>query len=183
MSQTFAEKVLAKKAGFNEVAAGQIVEVTPDVALSHDNTAPIYGIFKKMGAKRVFNPEMHVIILDHAVPAPTTKHAENHRIIREFVNEQGIPNFFDVGRGICHQVLVEEGLALPGEVVLGSDSHTPHAGSMGAFAAGIGRSEMASLWMEGEADERRFLTLDAKQLLSGLAIPHPGGSVPARGGQ
>jgi 3-isopropylmalate/(R)-2-methylmalate dehydratase large subunit len=65
------------------------------------------------------------------------------------VAEQGIENFFDVGRGICHQVLVEEGLALPGEVVLGSDSHTPHAGVMGAFGAGIGRTEMASIWALG----------------------------------
>jgi 3-isopropylmalate/(R)-2-methylmalate dehydratase large subunit len=92
---------------------------------------------------------MHAVVLDHAAPAPSTKHAENHRAIREFVHEQGITDFFDVGRGICHQVLVEEGLALPGEVILGSDSHTPHAGVMGAFAAGIGRSEMASIWALG----------------------------------
>lgn len=150
MPQTFAEKILARKAGLAETKAGQIVEVTPDVALSHDNTAPIYEIFKQMGGERVFDPDMHAIFLDHAAPAPTTKHAENHRIVRRFVKEQGIRNFFEVGRGICHQVLVEEGLALPGEVVLGSDSHTPHAGVMGAFGAGIGRSEMASLWALGE---------------------------------
>ena len=149
MGHTFAEKILAQKAGLGEAKAGEIVEVTPDVALSHDNTAPIFGIFKDMGADRVINPAMHAIILDHATPAPTTKHAENHRIIREFVLDQEIKNFFDVGRGICHQVLVEEGLALPGEIVLGSDSHTPHAGVMGAFAAGIGRSEMASIWALG----------------------------------
>ncbi len=150
MPQTFAEKILAKKAGLKSTVPGQIVEITPDVALSHDNTAPIKGIFEKMGGERVFDPEMHAVILDHAAPAPTTKHAENHRIIREFVSEQGIKNFYDVGRGICHQVLVEEGLALPGEVVLGSDSHTPHAGVMGAFGAGIGRSEMASIWAVGK---------------------------------
>ncbi|MDM8527262.1 3-isopropylmalate dehydratase large subunit [Anaerolineales bacterium HSG24] len=150
MSQTFVEKILAKKAGLDETQPGQIVEVTPDTALSHDNTAPIYGIFQKMGGEKVFNPDMHAIVIDHATPAPSTKHAENHRIIRQFVNEQGIKNFFDVGRGICHQVLVEEGLSLPGEVVLGSDSHTPHAGAMGAFGAGIGRSEMASIWALGK---------------------------------
>ena len=149
MSQTFVEKILAKKAGLDHTVPGQIVEITPDVALSHDNTAPIFGIFQRMGGERVFDPAMHAIFIDHAAPAPTTKHAENHRIIREFVAEQGIKNFFDVGRGICHQVLVEEGLALPGEVVLGSDSHTPHAGVMGAFGAGIGRSEMASIWAVG----------------------------------
>ena len=149
MAQTFAEKILAKKAGLSHTVPGQIVNITPDVALSHDNTAPIYGIFKEMGGQRVFDPKMHAIFIDHAAPAPTTKHAENHRIIREFVAEQGIENFYDVGRGICHQVLVEEGLALPGEVVLGSDSHSPHAGVMGAFGAGIGRSEMASIWAVG----------------------------------
>lgn len=150
MGMTFAEKILAKKAGLSSIQAAEIVEVTPDVALSHDNTAPIFGIFQKMGGKQVINPDMHAIFLDHAAPAPTTKHAENHRVIREFVEEQNIPNFFDVGRGICHQVLVEEGLALPGEIVLGSDSHTPHAGVMGAFGAGIGRSEMASIWALGK---------------------------------
>ncbi len=150
MPQTFAEKIMAKKAGLDTTDPGQIVEITPDVVLSHDNTAPIKGIFEHMGGDKVFNPEMHAIILDHATPAPTTKHAENHRIIREFVADQGIKNFYDVGRGICHQVVVEEGLALPGEVVLGSDSHTPHAGVMGAFGAGIGRSEMASIWAVGK---------------------------------
>ncbi|RLD06062.1 MAG: 3-isopropylmalate dehydratase large subunit [Chloroflexota bacterium] len=150
MSQTFAEKILAKKAGLDYTVPGQIVEIKPDVILSHDNTAPIYGLFQRMGGEKVFDPDMHAIIIDHATPAPSTKHAENHRIIREFVKEQGIKEFYDVGRGICHQILVESGLALPGEVVLGSDSHTPHAGVMGAFAAGIGRTEMASIWAIGE---------------------------------
>jgi 3-isopropylmalate/(R)-2-methylmalate dehydratase large subunit len=149
MGQTFAEKMLAQKAGLEKTVPGQVVDITPDVALSHDNSAPIYETFKKMGGERVFNPEMHFITLDHAAPPPSTQHAENHRIIRQLVKEQGIKYFYDVGRGICHQVLVEEGLALPGEVVLGSDSHTPHAGVMGAFGAGIGRSEMASIWAIG----------------------------------
>jgi 3-isopropylmalate/(R)-2-methylmalate dehydratase large subunit len=150
MGQTFAEKILAKRAGLAKTVPGQIVEITPDVALSHDNSAAIRGIFEKMGGLGVFDPKMHVIILDHATPAPTTAHAENHHIIREFVQEQGIEHFFDVGRGVCHQVVVEEGLVLPGQVVLGSDSHTTHAGVMGAFAAGIGRSEMASIWALGK---------------------------------
>ena len=150
MPQTFAEKLLARKAGLDSTVPGQIVEVSPDVALSHDNTAPIFGLFQRMGGVKVYDPEKHAVILDHATPAPSTKHAENHRIIREFVREQGIQNFYDVGRGICHQILVESGLALPGELVLGSDSHTSHAGVMGAFAAGIGRTEMASIWAIGQ---------------------------------
>ena len=150
MPHTFAEKILARKAGLTATEPGQIVEITPDVILSHDNTAPIFGLFQRMGGKEVYDPDMHAVILDHATPAPTTKHAENHRVIREFVQEQGIKHFYDIGRGICHQILVEAGLALPGEVVLGSDSHTPHAGVMGAFAAGIGRTEMASIWAIGQ---------------------------------
>jgi len=149
MPQTFAEKILAEKAGLDHTVPGQIVEISPDVMLSHDNTAPIFGLFQKMGGERVFDPDRAAVILDHATPAPSTKHAENHRVIRKFVKDQGIKNFYDVGRGICHQILVESGLALPGEVVLGSDSHTPHAGVMGAFAAGIGRTEMASVWAIG----------------------------------
>ena len=150
MGMTFAEKALARAAGQKSTAAGEIVIAHPDVALSHDNTAAIIGLFRKMGGVKVFDRDRNVIVLDHATPAPTTQHAENHRQIREFVAEQGIKHFYDVGRGICHQVLVEEGLALPGDLVLGSDSHTPHAGVTGAFGAGIGRSEMASVWALGE---------------------------------
>jgi len=145
MGHTFAEKILAQKAGLAQVVPGQIVEVTPDVALSHDNTAPITGILDKIGVKRVARPDIHVVVLDHACPAPTTKHAQNHKTIRQFVAEQGIKHFYDVGRGVCHQVLAEEGLALPGALIVGSDSHTPTAGAFGAFAAGIGRSEMAAI--------------------------------------
>ena len=145
MGHTFAEKILAHKAELAEVVPGQIVEVTPDAALSHDNTAPIAGIFFKIGVTRVARPDIHVVILDHACPAPTTKHAQNHKEIRRFVAEQGIENFYDVGRGVCHQVLPEEGFALPGALIVGSDSHTPTAGAFGAFAAGIGRSEMAAI--------------------------------------
>ncbi len=150
MGQTFAEKILAKKADLPYTVPGQIVEIEPDVVLSHDNTAAIYGTFKELGVEKVLYPERLAITLDHAAPAPTTKHAENHRVVREFVKAQGVKYFFDVGRGICHQVLVEEGLSLPGEVVLGADSHTPHAGVMGAFGTGIGRSEVAAIWATGK---------------------------------
>ena len=80
MGQTFAEKILARHSGKRQVKPGEIVEVTPQVALSHDNTAAIVGIFQQMGGNKVFNPQMHAIFLDHAAPAPTSKHAENHHI-------------------------------------------------------------------------------------------------------
>ncbi|MFQ5342674.1 MAG: aconitase family protein, partial [Anaerolineae bacterium] len=150
MGQTFAQKALARAAGLDQVEVGQVVDMAPDVALSHDNTAAIRRIFQQLPVQRVKYPERLVIALDHAVPAPTTQHAQNHAEIREFVQEQGIPNFFEVGRGVCHQVVSEEALVLPGQVILGADSHTPHAGWLGAFAAGVGRSEMAAIWATGE---------------------------------
>jgi 3-isopropylmalate/(R)-2-methylmalate dehydratase large subunit len=150
MGYTFAEKALARAAGLPSVVAGQIVDAKPDVALSHDNTAAIYQTFKKLGVSKVKYPERLAITLDHAVPAPTTQHAQNHADVRQFVKEQGVTTFFEVGRGICHQVHSEEGVVVPGDLVLGSDSHTTHFGWLGAFGAGVGRSEMAAIWATGE---------------------------------
>lgn len=148
--KTFAEKALARAAGLREVVAGQIVDAVPDVVLSHDNTAAIAKIFRALGVARVKYPERLAITLDHAVPAPTTQHAQNHADVRKFVAEQGIEKFFEVGRGICHQVLSEEAIVLPGQLILGADSHTTHYGWLGAFGAGIGRSEVAAIWATGE---------------------------------
>jgi 3-isopropylmalate/(R)-2-methylmalate dehydratase large subunit len=150
MPNTFAEKALARASGQSSVVAGQIVDASPDVILSHDNTAAIWKIFRALGVARVKHPERLAITLDHAVPAPTTQHAQNHADVRKFVAEMGVTNFFEVGRGICHQVLSEEAIVLPGQTILGADSHTPHFGWLGAFGAGIGRSEVAALWATGE---------------------------------
>jgi 3-isopropylmalate/(R)-2-methylmalate dehydratase large subunit len=147
---TFAEKALARAAGLPAVRVGQIVDARPDIVLSHDNTAAIYQTFKKLGLSRVKYPERLAITLDHAVPAPSTQHAQNHAEVRRFVREQGVQHFFEAGRGICHQVLSEEAIVLPGELILGADSHTTHFGWLGAFGAGIGRSEVAALWATGE---------------------------------
>ncbi len=149
MGQTFSEKVLSRKAG-RVVRAGEVVTVSPDYCLSHDNSAAIIGEFKKIGVPRVKNPDSIVIILDHIVPAADEKYAQNHKTIREFVHEQNLPHFFDIENGVCHQVLPEEGFALPGKVIMGSDSHTTTYGAFGAFAAGIGRTEAASIWATGE---------------------------------
>lgn len=148
--QTFAQKALARAAGLATVEVGQVVDARPDVVLSHDNTAAIREIWLEFGQPRVVIPERMAITLDHAVPAPTTKHAQNHAEIRAFVAEQGIRHFFEAGRGVCHQVFSEEALVLPGQLILGSDSHTTHFGWLGAFGAGIGRSEVAVLWATGE---------------------------------
>lgn len=149
MGLTFVEKVFSNKLG-RKVKAGEIVEVIPDVAMSHDNTAAISLKFTQIGVDKVFKPEIHVIVLDHASPAPTEEYALNHKIVREFVKKFGIPNFYDVNVGICHQVLVEEGFVLPGRIIVGSDSHTTTYGAFGAFGTGIGRSEMAVIFATGK---------------------------------
>ncbi len=149
-ARTFAQKALARASGHESVAVGEIVDARPDIALSHDNTAPIAEIWRQFGQARVAIPERMAVTLDHAVPAPTVRHARNHAEVRAFVAEQGIGHFFEVGRGICHQVLCEEAVVLPGDLILGADSHTPHFGWLGAFGAGVGRSEMAVLWATGE---------------------------------
>jgi 3-isopropylmalate/(R)-2-methylmalate dehydratase large subunit len=146
---TFVEKALARSAGVSSARAGDILDVTPDVIFSHDNSAAIRRIFEKIGAPRIAHPERVVITLDHAVPAPTTQHAQNHAEIRQWVREQSIGHQFEVGRGICHQVISEEALVLPGETILGADSHSTHFGWMGAFGMGVGRTEMAALWATG----------------------------------
>lgn len=148
--RTFAEKALARAAGVSDARAGDILDVRPDIIFSHDNSADIRRTFAKIGARSIFDPSRIVITLDHAVPAPTTQHAQNHAEIREWVREQGIAHFFEVGRGICHQVISEEALILPGETILGADSHSTHFGWLGAFGTGVGRSEMAALWATGE---------------------------------
>jgi 3-isopropylmalate/(R)-2-methylmalate dehydratase large subunit len=146
MGMTFAQKILAAKAGQDQVEVGQIVEIEPDVCLSHDNTAAIAKKFAQIGVSTVKDPDKFVIVLDHTVPASEEKYAQNHKEIREFVQRNGIRRFYDAGVGICHQVLPEKGFALPGRLILGSDSHTTTYGAFGAFAAGIGRSEMAALY-------------------------------------
>jgi 3-isopropylmalate/(R)-2-methylmalate dehydratase large subunit len=148
--RTFVEKALARAAGVTDARPGDVLDVTPDVIFSHDNSAAVRRIFQETGASRIAHPERVVITLDHAVPAPTTLHAQNHAEIRQWVTEQGIAHFFEVGRGICHQVISEEALVLPGETILGADSHSTHFGWLGAFGMGVGRTEMASLWATGQ---------------------------------
>ena len=148
--QTFAQKACARASGLPQVTIGAIVDARPDRILSHDNTAAIATIFTQFELEHVQDPEKLAITLDHAAPPPTPLHARNHAEIRDFVARQGIRNFFEVGRGICHQVLSEEALILPGQMILGADSHTTHFGWLGAFGAGVGRSEVATLWATGE---------------------------------
>lgn len=147
---TFAQKMLARKAGLDSVEIGQIVTVSPDHILTHDNTAAIIGTFGKMGVDKVFDPNVPIIVLDHVVPASSQVYAENHQAIRAFVKEEGLANFYDCGNGVCHTVLYEHGHARPGRLMLGSDSHTCTYGAFGALACGVGRTETAAVWATGE---------------------------------
>ena len=149
MGLTFAEKVLAQKAGLERVVPGQIVTVKPDRLLTHDNTSAISKHFHKMGVTKIADPEMSVIVFDHVTPAANETYAISHQVTREFVDAQGIEAFYDIGEGICHQVLPEKGHAWPGALIIGSDSHTPTYGAFGAFAAGIGRTEAAAVMATG----------------------------------
>ncbi len=151
MDMTFAEKILAKYSGEKEVVPAQIVTVKPDHLLTHDNTAPIIQKIKpELTEYGVYNKSLPIIVLDHVIPAASEKTANNHKIIREFVKNHKIEHFFDVGYGVCHQIVVEKGLALPGELLLGSDSHTCSYGAVGAFSSGIDRTEAAALMLTGE---------------------------------
>lgn len=150
MASTIAEKILARASGKKEVKAGEIVDANIDLAMSHDNTTLVSEIFKEMDKKNVWNSQRIVIVLDHRTPANTIKTAENHKLIREFVKKQNIKNLFDVGEGICHQVLPEKGFVHPGMLIVGTDSHTTTYGAFGAFATGIGATDMAAVWSTGK---------------------------------
>ena len=151
MSMTFVEKILAKYAGEKNVVPNQIVTVNPDHLLTHDNTAAIIQKIKpELDEYGVCSNSLSIIVLDHVIPAASEKTATNHKVIREFVKAHDIKNFFDVGVGVCHQLVVEKGLALPGKLLLGSDSHTCSYGAVGAFSSGIDRTEAASLMLTGE---------------------------------
>jgi len=151
MGMTFAEKLLARKAGLKETVPGQIVTVKPDHLLVHDNAAPITNKVKNdLATYGLCNRDLPIIVLDHVIPAADEKTADNHKTIREFVKKYGVKHFFDIGDGICHQVVIERGLALPGSLVVGSDSHTCSYGALNSLSTGIDRTEAAALLLTGE---------------------------------
>jgi 3-isopropylmalate/(R)-2-methylmalate dehydratase large subunit len=157
MSRTFAEKIL-------DARTGSIVFRKPDIVLTHDNTASIYKTFEKMGGVTFQDPDRMLIVLDHNAPPTTAKLATQYRVIRDIVKQQKVKNFYDAGKGICHQIMAYH--ARPGMVIVGSDSHTCTAGAFNAMAAGIDRTEAAGLWKKGETwfrvPESMKITLSGK---------------------
>ncbi|MBI5086527.1 MAG: 3-isopropylmalate dehydratase large subunit [Acidobacteria bacterium] len=151
MPMTMAEKILARASGREAVRPDEIVVANVDLAMSHENADLVRKSFLEIGVSQVWDASKIVIIFDHRIPAESEKTATTHKAVREFAAAQGIENFYDVGRGgICHQVLAERGHVRSGMVVVGTDSHTTTHGALGAFATGIGATEMAGVWTEGK---------------------------------
>ncbi len=159
MGMTVVEKILARATGQASVKAGDVLEPKVDLAMSHENAALVINqfleIFNGTGHEpTLWDPSRVTIIFDHRVPAESPKTASNQKKVREFVAKYMISKFHDIRGdvgGICHQILPESGYVRPGFVVLGTDSHTTSHGALGAFAFGIGATEMASVWALGTA--------------------------------
>lgn len=151
MGMTISEKILAKASGREKVEAGEYVVGKVDLAMIHDLTGPLtLNVMKEVGYDKPWDPEKLVIILDHQVPANSTVTAELHKQLRHYARKHGLRNFHEVGRqGVCHQILAES-YVKPGMLVVGADSHTCSLGALGAFATGIGSTEMASVILTGE---------------------------------
>jgi 3-isopropylmalate/(R)-2-methylmalate dehydratase large subunit len=158
MGQTIAEKILSAHTDHTaaEVNPGKLVEVQVDMVLANDITAPIaIREFRRIGVERVFDTTKIALVPDHFAPNKDIKAAEQCKMMREFAHEQQVENYFEVGQmGIEHALLPEKGLVLPGDVVVGADSHTCTYGALGAFATGMGSTDIAvamatgSIWMK-----------------------------------
>ncbi|WP_434640216.1 3-isopropylmalate dehydratase large subunit [Thermoanaerobacterium thermosaccharolyticum] len=152
MGLTLTQKILADKAGY-DVRPGDLIEIDVDMVLGNDVTSPVaIKEFSKIGSKKVFDKEKIALVPDHFVPNKDIKSAEQVNIVRKFAKEYGIVNFFEVGKmGIEHALLPEKGLVLPGDVVIGADSHTCTYGAITCFSTGIGSTDMACAMATGKA--------------------------------
>lgn len=150
---TISEKILAEHAGFREVEPGQLINARVDLVLGNDITAPIaIEEFHRIGATKVFDPAKVVLIPDHFVPNKDIKSAQQCQSMRNFAREQNLVHYYEVGEmGIEHALLPEQGLVLPGDLVVGADSHTCTYGALGAFSTGFGSTDMAAAMITGES--------------------------------
>jgi 3-isopropylmalate/(R)-2-methylmalate dehydratase large subunit len=175
MGMTMAEKIISVHAGTEEVHPGQFVEVAADIVLSNDITAPIaIREFEKLGVDHVFDRERVIMVPDHFTPNKDIKSAEQCLAMREFVRRQKLSNYFEVGRvGIEHVLLPEQGLVGPGDVVVGADSHTCTYGALGAFATGMGSTDIAVAMATGRIWMRVPQTM--RIVYNGMLQPWVGG--------
>ena len=146
------EKILAKAAGFNKVEPGDLIEVKLDLVMTNDITAPLaIKEFEKIGAKKVFDKDKVVLVMDHFVPNKDVKSAEQVKFCRQFAQKYKIKHFFDVGQmGIEHALLPEQGFVKPGNCIIGADSHTCTYGALGVFATGVGSTDLAAAMATGK---------------------------------
>jgi len=152
MGHTSIEKILAKKAGIKSTTAGDVLTCRPDLIMAHDLTAPhAASVFREIGVPKVHDPSKTVLVQDHFQPAKDTKSAKLARLMRDFVREQHIERYYDVGwGGICHILILEKGHVGPGMLVAGADSHTLTVGAVGASGIPVGATDLAALWALGE---------------------------------
>ena len=153
MAMTMTQKILAAHAGLDSVEAGQLIKVKLNLVLGNDITSPVaINEFQKAGFTKVFDKDKIALVMDHFVPNKDIKAAEQAKQCRIFANEQSITHFYDAGdMGIEHALLPEKGLVVPGDVVIGADSHTCTYGALGAFSTGVGSTDMAAGMATGEA--------------------------------
>jgi 3-isopropylmalate/(R)-2-methylmalate dehydratase large subunit len=149
-SKTFAQKAIERASGVADLLPGQIVDVYPDVYMSHTASWRCIRTLEKMGVTELYDPDRIAMVMDHIAPAVTPKHAADHKLCREFAQRMGIRNFWDVNAGIAHIVLMENGLIRPGQFVIGTDSHSTIYGALGAFGTGVGFSEITAAWVTGK---------------------------------
>ncbi|MBI2986210.1 MAG: 3-isopropylmalate dehydratase large subunit [Deltaproteobacteria bacterium] len=150
MGKAFAEKVLARAAGLSDVRPGEIVDVYPDLYMSHMASWRCIRTLEKMGTDKLYDPERIAMVMDHISPARIAKTADDQRLCREFAVRKGINKFYDVEAGIAHVVLMEAGHIRPGMVVIGTDSHSTIYGALGALGTGVGFSEITAAWVTGK---------------------------------
>ena len=151
MGMTITQKILAAHAGLDKVEPGELIEVDVDFSLANDITAPIaIERFRQAGAKKIYDADRVALVPDHFVPNKDIESANQCKILRDFAAEYKLPHFYEVGRmGIEHALLPEQGLVLPGDVVVGADSHTCTYGGLGAFATGVGSTDLAAVMITG----------------------------------
>ncbi len=151
MGMTMAEKILARAAGRERVAPGEFVTAELDLVMANDAMfSAACRSLTDIGRARVFDPGKIVVVIDHWAPAMTAQNAENHGRIRQYVKQLGIAHFYDAGMGIEHNLVPEKGHALPGQLIVGSDSHTTTYGALGAASTGVGSTEIAYAMNKGQ---------------------------------
>jgi homoaconitate hydratase family protein len=147
---TIAEKILAAKSDRNSVTPGEIVEAFPDLVMSHTATWRSASVMRRIGATKLYDVDRLAIVLDHISPAKTEKYAADQQTSRNFAREKGVTKFYDVDSGIAHLVLMQAGHVVPGDLIVGTDSHCTIYGSLGALGTGIGYTEVTSVWITGK---------------------------------